>query len=370
MKDTYGTPGLPAGFVELPARIYDADPMWIPEDPAEIHRQFSPSNPWFSQGHAQTWCFPGKARVAAFFDPANRIEGRHAAFFGYWETINDLQANVELFRNVEHWATQEGAEVLYGPVNFTTYGTCRLRVAVESGGVTFPGEPYNPPYYPPLLAALGFVPCQHYSTGVLSRDQLTIICRHLEQRHKNLVSLGYRFVPLGAPVWIENLPALNHLVDSIFRENLAYTLLNFESFSRIAGASLIRKACPFTSVMAYGPQGDTAGFILVIPHYGPLVVARADRERVGIGNLNYQDHLPLLSQARQPDVLLKTVGVSPSCRNIGLMSALIVEAFSRGMNRWNQWFTALIRSGNWSAKVANRYVKIVRRYVLYRKEIR
>lgn len=366
--DKYNAPGVPDGFLELPARVYAGDPMWIPEDPAVTQEAFSSINPWFSHGIAQTWCRPGRARVAAFFAPSHCVGGEPAAFFGYWETLNDRRSNVALFHAVETWAAEQGAEVLYGPINFTTYGLYRLRVEAEWGAVTFPGEPYNPPYYPALLESLGFVPHENYVTTVVTSAQTKTVRESLAPKHKKVLSLGYRFAPLDVSTWVEKLPLIHRLIDNIFGENLAYTPLSFESFSKVAGASFVRRSCPITSVVAYGPQGDIAGFILVVPHYGPLVVAGArNDEWVSIGDLDYKEHRSLLACRGRPDVLLKTLGVAKAHRNVGLMPALIVEVLDRGMNLWDRWFPVLIRSGNRSGQLAEGMGKTVRRYVLYRK---
>ncbi len=135
------THGVAAGFLELPSGVYAGDPMWIPEDSEATRRAFSPDNVWFTRGSARTWCVPGSTRVAAFLGPDQRIDGERAAFFGYWETVDDVEVNRCLFASLVAWARDRGAKSVYGPINFNTYGLYRLRTEVEPGGVTFPGEP-------------------------------------------------------------------------------------------------------------------------------------------------------------------------------------------------------------------------------------
>ena len=53
-------------FVELPRLVYAGDPLWIPEEEAQLRRAFSCSNPWFASGSAVTLFIPGCARLAVF----------------------------------------------------------------------------------------------------------------------------------------------------------------------------------------------------------------------------------------------------------------------------------------------------------------
>ncbi|MGZ3407677.1 MAG: hypothetical protein ACXVAN_14605, partial [Polyangia bacterium] len=104
---------LPAGFLELPHQLYRDDPRWIPEEPDAVARAFSPANRWLQTGMAQPFCLPGRARAAAFFDPRCAIDGAPAAFFGYWESVGDLEADRALFARVVEWARARGAARLY-----------------------------------------------------------------------------------------------------------------------------------------------------------------------------------------------------------------------------------------------------------------
>ena len=55
------------------------------------------------------------------------IGGVKAARFGHWETTEDLEADGLLMDAIEAWAKGQGAGVIYGPIDVTTYGTYRVR---------------------------------------------------------------------------------------------------------------------------------------------------------------------------------------------------------------------------------------------------
>ena len=88
---------LPEAFLALPGQIYADDSFWLGEDPQSVRQQFSGLNPWFNDGLAWIGVIPGKARLAGFVAPGQLVDGEQAAFFGFWETINDLAVNLQLF---------------------------------------------------------------------------------------------------------------------------------------------------------------------------------------------------------------------------------------------------------------------------------
>ena len=139
-----GTAGLHDSFVELPHAVYAGDPLWIPEEEAPLRRAFSAANSWFASGSAVTMCIPGRARLAVFRQHGCVVEGRRAAWFGYFEAMNDAGCAEMLLVEAAVWARAQGAEILYGPIDFNTFGKYRVRVSAESNGIPFPGEPYNP----------------------------------------------------------------------------------------------------------------------------------------------------------------------------------------------------------------------------------
>ena len=365
---------LPEGFLDLPALVYEDDPMWIPEEPEDVTAAFSPANPWLDEGRAATWCIPGRARVAAFWHPATLIGGEPAAFFGYWETTGDHDASAALFAEVATWARGQGALALYGPVNFTTYGIYRLRVSAEAGAVTFPGEPYNPPGYPALLESLGFTAHHHYNTRLfdLTPELLDGLLASFRPVREQLFEEGFRFVPLDEDLWMRSLPEVHALVDSAFGDNFAYTPLPYETFARVCGRAFIRKASPQASMMAFAPDGSVAAFIMSYPHYGPLVTAGAGQARVRVSDLDVDVHLPRLVEAVNPDrpaMVGKTAGTRPDLQRRGLQPALYATCIEGMDGAFGSGFGALSRDDNPTQGYAAGADENVRWYALYRKDL-
>jgi hypothetical protein len=75
-----------------------------------------------------------------------------------------------LFGRAEQWAREQGCQAMVGPINFTTYSDYRLLVAGDPKQPPFPGEPYNPPYYPELIEKCGYESFLQYVSDITYRS--------------------------------------------------------------------------------------------------------------------------------------------------------------------------------------------------------
>ncbi|MCU0662158.1 MAG: hypothetical protein MUC50_07500 [Myxococcota bacterium] len=362
-----GGEGLPPEFWELAPLVYQGDPMWIPEDAQRLQWSFSDQNPWFEKGRAWAFCVPAKARLAVFHHPEARIDGRPALYFGCFETMGDRDALSAVFSEVGRLSQELRIPEVYGPVDFSTFGRYRLRTHAPRGAVTFPGEPYNPRSYPGILRRLGWKRHMLYYTRELSKPQLTATLAMTKPNIGKLEAQGYRFVPLTQDLWLSQLPQLHQIVDEIFGENLGYTPLSWESFRALVGEKFIASSCPKTSVMAFGPQGDIAGFFVAYPHYGPLVVQGSGAEIVRIADLRYDTHFKRLQAMGDVPIIGKTIGVASRHRGKGLMSALGAWYGDRSFPTYSRCIGALARQGNGPLMVLSGWMFKERRYSLYKK---
>jgi len=360
---------LPTGFFDLAEQVYADDPQWIPEDQEKIRKAFHADNPWFLQGEAKVFCIEDKARAAVFFRPDLTIDAQSAAFFGYWETVGDEPSDSELMREVEAWARNQGAQTLFGPINFSTYGNYRLRVGAESHADTFVGEPHNPPEYPEILTRLGFEEHQHYCSLIWEPKAAAPLIKYKGPVRERLLADGFHIEPLTRDYWMANLPELHVLVDVIFQANFAYTPLTYEAFEEACGGAFANKLCPQRSFFARAPNGDIAGFLLLYPHYGPLVVKGAGENRVNEADLDYRQHTPLLDNNGLDAAVFKTVGVNPAYRRCGVMDSLIVTMIEHTMQQCQRWFGAMIRADNPSRRFGEHETSGKRWYALYRKKL-
>ena len=362
-----GTSDLHDAFVELPRLVYAGDPLWIPEEEPQLRRAFSCANPWFASGSAVTMFIPGCARLAVFRQQGCTIDGEAAAWFGFFESIDDSRAATLLLSEAAAWAKSQGADVLYGPIDFNTFGRYRIRVSAEPNAIPFPGEPYNPSYYAGLLERAGFHVAREYVTQIGRIKPQPLDAQRAMVRA--IVDHGYTLEPLDGATWLATLPELHRTADEIFADSFGYTPVPYEQFAAGYGASVARRLCARTSVLARGPAGDIAGFFLVYPNYGPLAIQGSQLGRVPASELSYDAHDGVLAAAGCMQAVGKTVGVAPKHRGRGLMEALGASVVDRGVGRYDSWVGAMIRADNPSRRFGAKHMDFERTYGLYRNSL-
>lgn len=361
---------LPNEFFRVAEHVYSDDGHWIAENQSQINGLFSSSHRFFN-GSNRAWLdvVDSKVRLAGFYNPDQLINGKRAAYFGYWETVNSPELNEELFQRFEQWAKQLGADVIYGPINFTTFGLYRLRLTEHQNGY-FPGEPYNPHYYPELMNHLGYsVSKRFYSWFGRLGNRAELAAPLMNPEIEKLEAQGIRFSHLTPEFWLGNLPEIYQNVDEIFKDNFAYSGISYSDFEAGFGSSFAAKFCPESSVLAMGPDNKIAGFFVAFPDYSQLL-KQSSVNKIEAAELKFSEHFPLLVE---PTVLGKSGGVSPNYRKSGLFSVM-----SYLLTKWSErhytWGGAtLVREDNPSARVGRLFFSQpgdwCHEYALFSKEL-
>lgn len=366
IQDFDGKQPLPEAFIDIARQVYVDDPNWLPEEADGLRKQFSATNPWFDGRRACVAVIEGKGRLAGFL-PGQEINGEPVAFFGFWEAVEDVDANRELFAAVEAWARSHGAKRLYGPINFSTFGANRLRLDTFELGC-FPGEPYNPAYYPALMEQLGYTRGMRYYSYPVNIEGLLEGSRVEFEKIKPVVDAHFAIEALTPQVWLDNLDQFYELVEQIFGQNFAYTPISREAFGVAMGEAFAAKMCPHASILARTPDGRIAGFFIAVPDYAPLIKQGA-AARIDASEFKFDRDFERLPHPRA--VLAKSVGIHPDFRRTGLSIYLGLELSRRAreLGGYDTVIGALIREDNPSGRFPSRHVFDTRMYGMFEKAL-
>lgn len=354
---------LPESFLALAQQIYQNDPHWLGEDEASLRAQFSAQNTWFADGKAWLGVIENQARVVGFVNDKQVVDGEKAAFFGFWESTDNLAANQQLFAELSAWAKTQGCTRLYGPINFSTFSANRIRVdAFEYGA--FVGEPWNPPYYRQLLEGLGYQERYSYLSTFSPLEEIYEFVANIYLPIKGFVEQKFVFESMTPEFWLSNLETMYGFVNNVFRENFAYTPIDYNTFERLCGESFANKFCPKTSILAKTHEGDIAGFFLVYPDYSSLVNPK-NPQAIKLNDIRYNEHYPLIAEG-QRIALAKTVGVAKPYRAFNLFTSMSCELTMRSKGIYDMMCAPLMRSDNPSVSFAAKYGKSrLHHYALY-----
>ncbi len=166
-------------FLSLPAAIYKNDPNWIPQLNLEVKRVLnSAKNPYFNNASLKLYiCYSDNKPVSRSIMVINRQHwekwNKKAAFFGYFESLNDSTAVRYLFDKIETDCRSLGAEYLEGPFNPNHYSELGILIDnFEESQMFF--ETYNPDYYSQLLSDAGFSELFKFHTRINRHMAATI----------------------------------------------------------------------------------------------------------------------------------------------------------------------------------------------------
>lgn len=369
IHETDGVDGLPPGFLELPGIVYRDDPSWIPEDPHSLAAAFSAGNPYFERSRARAVCIPGKARAVAFFDPELRIDNEPVAYAGYFESVGDGDAHAEVLGRVERWAREQGAAVLYGPIQFNTAHSYRFRLSGPSDFAPFLGEPYNPDSYPRYWEEQGFQLARRYSSQLIPMQKLHQALTIFQPLREALLAEGYRFECPTVESWLRHLPTIHEMVDAIFSQNFAYSRRSYAAFAALLEPAILHKICQQSSILVYAPDGSLAALGLSYPHYGPLLVQGRGSARILSRDIDYHQHAPLLAEQQPRGCIGKTLGVHPAHRRKGIKEVLLLTGFERSLSTYDIWCAATMREDNPSRRVFSQVAISEHWYALYSKRL-
>ncbi len=356
------------GFLELPSIVYADEPAWIPEEPDSVRGAFSAGNPWYADGESATFCVPGKARLAMFHNDKMNNNGTPAAYFGYWETMGDEAADDAIFQAAADWAKERGAKDLCGPINFSTFGNYRIRTRFEEGGIPFVGEPQNPMYYESILDRLGFVRTAEAVTQITPGEIARQLVAARGPELDKLREKGFEFRPMTHERWLDNLPTLHGLIETMFKDNWGYTPLSYEMFEKACGPSWIRKTDPVSSMALYDPQDRLSGFFLAYPHWGPITMQGA-KNRVPVSELDFDTHFDQLVETGTVILVPKTSAILPEYQGLGLFTAMAIAITIPRGDLYQYMYGALIGADKFNRKFGAKVSTEARWYAAYGKSI-
>ena len=162
-------------FLDLPFRIYRDIPQWVPPLRMDDRLRLDPKRyPFYKHSQAAFFiAYEGSRALGRIAVLDNRLynEFNHeeTAFFYLFECENNSAASKGLFEAAFAWASARGLAKIIGPKGFTVLDGFGLLVKGFEHRPAF-GLPYNPPYYPDLIEAVGFKTERDAVSGYLGAD--------------------------------------------------------------------------------------------------------------------------------------------------------------------------------------------------------
>lgn len=261
-------------FLDVPATVYADDPNWVPPLRSSVAKQFSSTNPFFQYGRLQRFialAASGKAVgriVAAVNDRLIEREGQKIGLFGYFECIEDFAVAQALLDAATAWLRQQGMTRIRGPIDLATHNNC-LFLVDGFDSEPYIMMPYNPPYYPKFMDAMGWQKAKDAYAYLLPLDKP--LPDEFAKAYRIACKSGVTFRPVRTKGkgFEEDCIGLYNLFTKAFANNWSSTPRTLEEFLDEA-KDLQSIADPDVFPIAEY-NGEMIGFWMGLPNYNPVL---------------------------------------------------------------------------------------------------
>ena len=317
-------------FLKVSYGIYGSDPHWVAPLLMDLKKVFTPENPLFEHARMELWVARkgGRdvGRIAGIVDDSyNRLAKEPAAFFGFFESIDDPEVSSRLFDTVRQWARARKLPSLQGPMNPTTNDECGLLIEGFDSAPVFMMT-YNPRYYIALLEQAGFRKAKdllafHIDLATLPMDRLSRIAAKVRERNR-----GLSFRPVLRKTLDRDIVKIKEIYNHAWGENWGFVPMTDAEVDFMAKRL---KPLLMEGLIWLAEAGtEPVGFLLAMPDYN--IALKPLRGRLMTPRL--LGFLPYAFGWKYPPrTRVLTLGVKAKYRSKGLESALLIEGLKVGI---------------------------------------
>jgi hypothetical protein len=323
-------------FVDLPWRLYQGDPCWVPPLKKQVRGLLDTGHPFYRDGAADRELFLAwrggrvAGRIAAIVNRAhNAFHGDRWGFFGFFECEDDPAAAHELLAAAGDWVKARSCDSLVGPVNpSTNYEAGLLVEGFSSPPVVM--MTYNPPRYAELLETAGFTKAKDLVAfwSQVHAGSLERLERFTDRTRRREPDLHIRQVELKH--FRDEVRIVRQIYNKAWEKNWGFVPASESEFDYLAH-DLKPLVDPPLARIAFC-KDDPAGFLLAVPDVNPALAALN-------GSLANPFRLlrATLIGRKRVGLRLITMGVKEEYRLRGIEGVMFCEGLRAALDRGYQW---------------------------------
>lgn len=326
-------------FIDFPWSIYKNNPNWHAPSKDNLRKQFSLDYPFYKHGIMKNFLSYGAGgkitgRISAIINHNLHSEIK-TGHIGFFECIEDYETARNLLNHAVDFLRSNHVKRIWGPINFATLYPYRL-LTKGFEKPSFYSDIYTPHYYSLFFERYGFKPLKTYYSD-FCHDLKSVLKRYSKFK-KRFEEMGFRTRTVKLDDFENELKLLNALLFEIFKNNFAFSPMDYEEYLHIYG-KYNQMIQPEHLRFAYSPDNKPAGFFLAYPDF--------------TGNY-------------PKTFISKMMGVLPEYAYAGVGMALLCEMIEYYIKQGFQYSIASLRiEGNSSLKFGEGIYEDFKEYVLY-----
>ncbi|MGE5246586.1 MAG: N-acetyltransferase [Betaproteobacteria bacterium] len=315
-------------FVELPYRLYVAQPHWVPPLRRDEYRRLAPRhNPFHEHAEMALWIARAggrtTGRIAAIEDRLhNETHGERVAWFGFFEAEDEATA-AALLGTVEQWGRARGSFVVRGPANPSLNESAGLLVD-RFDEDPYILMPYNPPTYPAFVEAAGYRKAKDLLAWKIDLtvplgDRASRLADRLARRS------GIVIRPVRLREFGRELEILKTIYRAAWQDNWGFVPPTDAEIDQLAVD--LKPVLDPELVLFAEMDGRPVACAVAVPDANQ-VLRRMGGRLLPFGIVHFLRRRAIVDQAR-----LLLLGVLPELRRIGLYPMLIADIHRRAVAR-------------------------------------
>jgi hypothetical protein len=354
-------------FLRLPFIVYRGDKNWVAPMASEVRRVLDAKrNPYFAQAKLKLFvCYKDGAlasRVAIIINRLHQAKfGVRSAFFGFFESIDDLGAVRSLFDEAQKYCRSQGVEQIEGPFNPNHYSELGLQASHFGTEPTF-FQPYNPEYYNRLLEDVDFRVSARFHTRRNGNIHEYILSQYGNPRAVDRIG-EYTIRPLSKKDLGEELERFREVNNDAFSSNWHFLPLSKEEY--LFSAKYLHLVTRPGLVQIVEHKGEPVGVLHCVLDINPLL-----REINGrAGPIKYIRFIR--NRRKIQRLIIFSVGVKKAYQH-SVVYKLILSSFCRICMNYKEVETTWLSEENIPAVKASEHVglKPDKEFVIYKKDLK
>ncbi len=316
-----------ARFFDVADRIYAGDPHWVAPLRSDVAKVFQDENPFFRHGEIQLFMArrgrEDVGRIAAILDRNhNAFHGEKAAFFGFFEAVDDPVVAGRLLDAAALWGRERKMTVLRGPTNPTLNDEAGLLVdGFDSPPVLM--MTYNPRSYVGLIEGQGFRKAKDLLAYwfPLEEKPLERLSRVADRFRKRAPDIQVRNVSRGGLA--RDLAKIREVYNEAWEKNWGFVPMTPEEMDFMAKRLkplLVEELLWIAEAKKPDGSLEPIAFMLMLPDYN-VAIAPTKGRLLPFGWLKF-----LLAKKNIKTVRVVTLGVKQPWRQSGVQSIMMADS--------------------------------------------
>lgn len=356
-------------FIDFPHQLYKGDPNYVPAlFVSEKH--LLTKHPFHQHSEMALFLAYNNSvivgRIAAILNNNhNNFNKCEDGFFGFFDTINDLEVARALMEKAEEWLRSKNVKTIIGPVNPSTNEPCGMLVS----GVKEPPVvmmTYNASYYPVLMEQLGFgAKTDLLAYLIRAEDFDDKPVRLMSAFTERLNKRGITIRKINMKKFGTEVEGLMKVYNQAWDKNLGFVPMTDAEFLQMGKDVKLILDDDFCLVAEH--EGNLVGFALCIPDINQIQIKLKKGRLLPFGFLKL-----LLGKRKITKMRVIALGVIEHYRKLGIEAVFYGQIIQNGLKKGiKQAEASWILEDNTLMNIAIEHIngKVYKRYRIFEKLI-